>query len=77
MIQEETALDGTSRKTRTTAFTLFDSKSELSKSRATTTDKSQIQSIGSLSQESTATNLISLGREIGAGVAEGVVKGMK
>jgi hypothetical protein len=58
--QDETAPDGTRRHTTTHGFALFDSKSELAKVRATTTDKSQIQSIGALSQEASSTGAVQM-----------------
>jgi hypothetical protein len=48
------------RKTEIRASTLFDANSELAKLRASTTDKSQTVTIGSLNQESTSTNLVNL-----------------
>lgn len=47
-------------KTEVRARTLFDSKSELSKLTATTTEKTQRIGIGSLAQESSATNAVAL-----------------
>lgn len=56
--QTETAKDGLTRATTTSAFTFFDSKSELAKLRAATTDKSQTTSVGSLSAESSGSNAV-------------------
>lgn len=57
---ESTGKDGvTVRTTVVRASTLFDAKSELAKLRATTTDKTQGLTIGSLDQSSTGTNAIS------------------
>ncbi len=58
---ERTLPDGvTERVTVVKAATLFDSKSELAKLSSVQTDKSQKVSIGSLSQESSATNAVTL-----------------
>lgn len=46
--------------TKTTARTFFDSKSELSKFKASQTDKTQTTSVGSLSQESNGTNAVTM-----------------
>lgn len=58
-VTERTLPDGvTERVTVVKAATLFDSKSELAKLSSGQTDKSQKVSIGSLSQESSATNAV-------------------
>ena len=44
--------------TRATSRTFFESKSELAKFKASQTDKTQSASVGSLSQEATASNLV-------------------
>lgn len=60
-VTERTLPDGvTERVTVVKAATLFDSKSELAKLSSGQTDKSQKVSIGSLSQESSATNAATL-----------------
>ena len=60
-VTERTLSDGvTERITVVKAATLFDSKSELAKLSSGQTDKSQKVSIGSLSQESSATNAVTL-----------------
>lgn len=46
--------------TRVKTRTFFDSKSELAKLKASTTDKSQTLGVGALSQESSGTNVINL-----------------
>ena len=46
--------------TRIKTRTLFDSKSELAKLKASTTDKTQTVGVGSLSQESSGTNVVAL-----------------
>jgi hypothetical protein len=58
--QIERAPDGTTRTTDVTASTFFDSRSDLSKLRASTTDKSQTTSIGGLDQSSSSTNINTL-----------------
>ena len=52
--QCDVAPDGTRRSTHTEGFTFFDGKSEAAKVRASTTDKTQSQSIGALNQESSS-----------------------
>jgi PBP1b-binding outer membrane lipoprotein LpoB len=64
--------DGT-RTTRTSAFTLLDSKSEIAKVRASTTDKSQSTSVGSIAQESSGSNVLRIVVE-GAAAAGGLVR---
>ncbi len=59
--------------TKVTATTFFDSSSELSKFKASQTDKTQGASVGGLNQSSTSTNLAGIFQAIG----EGVVKGLK
>jgi hypothetical protein len=60
-VTERTLPDGvTERVTVVKAATLFDSKSELAKLSSGQTDKSQKVSIGSLSQENSATNAVTL-----------------
>lgn len=54
--------------TKTKARTVFSSKSDLSRYRATTTDKTQSLGIGSLSQESPTNNLDVIDRVVGAAV---------
>jgi len=58
--QRETAADGTQRHTAIRARTFLDGKSDLAKLRASTTDKTQGMTIGSLGQESSGTNVTSL-----------------
>lgn len=50
--------------TKASAWTLFSSKSELSKFRASQTDKSQSATVGSLAQESTGTNVVEVLRAL-------------
>lgn len=59
-VQTETASDGTVRQTTIKTRTFFDGKSDLAKLRASTTDKVQGMTIGSLGQESSGTNVVSL-----------------
>lgn len=60
-VTERTMCDGViERVTVVKAATLFDSKSELAKLTSGQTEKSQKVSIGSLNQESSATNAVSL-----------------
>lgn len=47
-----------SRITKASATTLFDAKSDLAKFRASQSDKTQSASVGSLSQESSGTNVV-------------------
>ena len=78
-VQTEVVVSETNRTERTTkvsATSFFDSKSELTKFRSTMTDKSQGQSIGNLSQESSGTNAVALAEALARGMMEGAVKGM-
>ena len=60
-VTERTLADGVvERVTVVKATTVFDSKSELAKLSSGQTDKSQKVSIGSLNQESSATNTVNL-----------------
>jgi len=59
--------------TKVTATTFLDASSDLSKFKASQTDKTQGASVGGLNQSSTSTNIAAI---MGA-MAEGVVKGMK
>lgn len=56
--------------------TFFDSKSEITKSRVTQTDKSQTSAVGSVSQEASGTNAIGLVQAVSAGAVEGAMKFM-
>jgi len=58
--QTETQLDGTKRETHIHVSTLFDAKSDLTKLRATTTDKTQGMSLAGLSESSSSTNLVQI-----------------
>ena len=74
-VTERTLADGSvERVTRVTAGTLFDSKSELSKLSSGQTDKSQKVSIGSLTQESSATNVVTLVESIVTAAVRAAVK---
>jgi hypothetical protein len=74
--REETMPDGTVvRETTIKARTFFDAKSDLSKLRASTTDKTQGMTIGALGQEATGSNAASLVEGIvGAAVRAAVNK---
>jgi len=58
--QVETAPDGTQRTTHIYVLTLFDAHSDLTKLRATTTDKTQGMSLAGLSESSSSTNLVQI-----------------
>lgn len=58
--QIEIQPDGTQRKTHIYVSTLFDAKSDLTKLRATTTDKTQGMSLAGLSESSSSTNLVQI-----------------
>ena len=74
-ITERTAPDGTvERVTVVKAGTLFDSKSELAKMSSGQTDKSQKVSIGSLTQESSATNAVGFAESIVGAAVRAAVK---
>jgi len=73
--REETSPDGTTiRQTELKARTFWDAKSDLGKLRASTTDKTQGMTIGSLGQESSATNVVNLVEAITSGAVAGAVK---
>lgn len=58
---DETAKDGTRRiTTKIKTRTLFDSKSELAKLKASTTEKTQTIAVGSINQESSGSNVVNL-----------------
>ena len=74
-VTERTLPDGvTERMTVVKAATLFDSKSELAKLSSGQTDKSQKVSIGSLSQESSATNAVTLVESVVGAAVRAAVK---
>lgn len=52
--------DGSTTTSHQTVTTLFDGKSEISKLRASTTDKTQGLTVSGLSEETSATNVVSL-----------------
>ena len=56
--QVEEAADGTKRTTHIYVLTLFDAHSDLTKLRATTTDKTQGLSLAGLSESSSSTNFV-------------------
>ncbi len=62
--QTERDSAGILRHTRTTGTTFFDSKSELSKLRASTSDKTQSTSIGALNQDASSTGAVQVLRII-------------
>jgi hypothetical protein len=74
-VTERTAPDGTvERVTVVKAGTLFDSKSELAKLSSGQTDKSQKVSIGSLTQESSASNALTFAESIVGAAIRAAVK---
>jgi hypothetical protein len=74
-VTERTMPDGTiERVTVVKAGTLFDSKSELGKLASGQTDKSQRISVGSLSQESSASNALSFAESIVGAAVRAAVK---
>lgn len=58
--------------TRAKATTFFDSKSALSSFRASQTDKTQSATVGSLTQESSGTNVVNMFEAVARGVAAGL-----
>jgi len=56
--QVEVGTDGTKRTTHIRVLTLFDAHSDLTKLRATTTDKTQGMSLAGLSESSSGTNFV-------------------
>ena len=75
-VTERVGPDGktTERITVVKAGTLFDSKSELTKLSSGQTDKSQKVSIGSLNQESSATNAVSFAESVVGAAVRAAVK---
>jgi len=72
-VQIKTDPDGSKTESRQTITTLFDAKSEVSKLRASTTDKTQGLTLGSLSDESSGSNVVSLTESVvGAAVSAAI-----
>lgn len=71
---QEICPDGTIRTTEITIRNMFDSKSELAKLKTTFTDKTQGISVGSLSQESSSSNLVTTVEAVATGVAKAFIK---
>ncbi len=71
--QVETATDGTVRETRIRVYTLFDASSDLTKLRATTTDKTQGMSLAGLTESASSTNFVEILRLI-ASIAAATAK---
>jgi len=72
--QTETDAAGITHKTSVTLRSFFDSHSDLSKLRTTLTDKSQGISIGSISQDSSGTNVSALIQNVVAAAVEAAIK---
>jgi hypothetical protein len=70
--QDGTAI--TEIKTTVKARTFFDSKSKLADFKASQTEKSQSTSVGSLSQESSATNVAPVVKAVFEGIISGALK---
>jgi hypothetical protein len=62
------------RETRVTIYTVWDSRSELAKLRATTTDKTQSLNIAGLDQSSSSSNTVDMVRATAEGVTRAFVK---
>ena len=74
-VTERKLQDGTvERKTHVHAGTLFDSRSELSKLTTGQTEKSQRVAVGSLNQESSATNAVSFAESVVGAAVRAAVK---
>ena len=71
-----TIVDGTKR-TETSAFTFFNSKSDLAKFSTGQTDKSQRTSIGTLGQESSDTNIVNIIQAVTKGAVQGAAAAIK
>lgn len=69
---EERNEDGSERITIIQARTLFDSQSELAKLKTSHTDKTQSVTLGSLAQESSGSNVVSLVEALATGIAKGL-----
>ena len=63
--------------TKAAAFTFFSARSQLTNWKASQTDKTQGATVGSLTQESSATNLVDLVGAIASGAVQGAVKAAK
>jgi len=61
-------------KTRVTATTFFDSKSQLSNFKASQSEKTQGASVGSLTQEASGSNAVNLAEAIARGATKGAVQ---
>lgn len=62
--QIEITTDGTKRTTHINVLTLFDAKSDLTKLRASTTDKTQGMSLAGLTESASSTNFVEILRLI-------------
>ena len=63
--------------TKAAAFTFFSARSQLTNWKASQTDKTQGATVGALTQESSATNLVDLVGAIVSGAVQGAVKAAK
>jgi len=75
--QVHTTADGSRIESRQHITTFWDSESKLSKLRISTTDKTQGLSVGSLSEESSGSNAVSLIKDVVGAAVESAVKGAK
>jgi len=74
-ITERTLLDGTIEKeTVVRAYTLFDSKSELTQLKAGQTKTTQTVGIGSLNQEASASNIVTLTEAVVGAAVRAAIK---
>jgi|SRR6185295_5930515 len=70
----ETKPDGTEIATKVKAFTFFDSKSELSKLKTSTTDKTQSLGIGTLNQEAEGSNAVNIVNSVVSAAVTAAIK---
>lgn len=74
--QRRTEADGTITESKQKIRTFFDAKTEVAKLRASTTDKTQGLTVGSISTESSGSNVVSLTEASFRGLGEGFAKGL-
>jgi len=66
--------DGSVKKQKQRIYTFWDSKSEIAKLRASTTDKTQGLSVGHLNEESSSTNTVDLVERVVGAVVKAAIK---
>ncbi len=66
--------DGSVKEQRQTVTTFWDSKSEIAKLRASTTDKTQGLTVGSLNEEASSTNVVDIVERVVGAVVKAAIK---